>query len=250
MAKLKTINLLVVKKQQISPTMLRITLGGNELSNFPEGQEGGYIKIQLEDGKIKRSYSIRAFRADALELDLDFVLHGENGEAGPASAWAANVAIGEEINIAGPGPIKRITESEDWYFIAGDMTALPAISVNLETMPRDAKGYAVIELVEEADKQKIDSPEGMEIIWVINPYPEQENTILPEAVEALSWLEGKPNVWLACEFSGMKRLRSYFKKENKVSKDEIYISSYWKIGNTDEGHKKAKMKDNLTRVLD
>lgn len=249
MEKHVTRNLTVVKKQQITPNMLRITLGGDELKNFPEGEEGGYVKVLLKEGNLKRSYTIRAFRADILELDVDFFLHGGNGEAGPASAWATNVSIGKEINITGPGSVKRITTSEDWYFIAGDMTALPAISVNLETMPRNAKGYAVIEIIEETDKQEIDSPEGMTVIWVINPHPNQVNTILPDAVKALPWLEGKPNVWLACEFGGMKLLRTYFKRENSVSKNELYISSYWKIGVTAEGHKKSKIKDNIVKMF-
>ncbi|MBJ7538543.1 siderophore-interacting protein [Marinomonas transparens] len=246
---IKNRHLSVIKKHQVSPNMLRITLGGDELMTFPEGMESGYVKLLLEGGKFKRSYTIRAFRADVLELDLDFVLHGDNGEEGPASTWAANVSSGEKIEIAGPGLVKRISQSEDWYFIVGDMTALPAISVNLETMPRDAQGYAVIEIIEEADKQDIGAPEGMKIVWVINPHPEKANTLLPDAVKALPWLEGKPNVWSACEFSGMQQLRTYFKKEHHVGKDEIYISSYWKIGNSDEGHKKAKMKDKLTKIF-
>lgn len=249
MAKRVTRNLTVVKTQQISPNMLRVTLAGNALKDFPEGLEGGYVKVLLKEEKLKRSYTIRAFRAEALELDLDFVLHGDNDEAGPASDWAANVSIGENIKITGPGSVKRITTSENWYFIIGDMTALPAISVNLETMPRDAKGYAVIEVMEEADKQVIDSPKGMTIIWVINPHPDQVNTVLPDAVKNLQWLEGKPNVWLACEFSGMKMLRTYFKSENNVSKNELYISSYWKMGATAEGHKKSKIKDNLVGIF-
>ncbi|PCJ43402.1 MAG: NADPH-dependent ferric siderophore reductase [SAR86 cluster bacterium] len=252
MAKRETRSLTVVKKQQLTPNMLRITLGGEELENFPQDQDGGYIKLLLETdkGSLKRSYTIRAFRSESLELDVDFVLHGENGHAGPASEWASKVTIGDHVNLTGPGPVKRISTTEDWYFIAGDMTALPAISVNLEAMPRDAKGYAIIEIIEDADKQKFNSPEGIEIRWVINPHPELANSILPDALKVLPWLEGKPNVWLACEFSGMKQLRDYFKKENNVSKNEIYISSYWKIGDTDEGHKKAKALDKALNILD
>ena len=38
----------------------------------------------------------------------------------------------------------------------------------------------------------------------------------------------------------MLAIRRYFRDERELSKDDMYISSYWKIGSTDEQHKKAK----------
>ena len=41
-----------------------------------------------------RSYTVRAFDADALELTLDFVVHGDTGVAGP---WARAARPGDEM---------------------------------------------------------------------------------------------------------------------------------------------------------
>lgn len=138
-------HLQVVQKTALTDNMLRIVLGGEALADFPEDQESAYIKLLLsnggfngesiqEDGKkpTVRSYTVRAFNRQALTLTLDFVLHGEHG---PAGAWASQAQVGTAIAIDGPGPAKLVDMSADWFFLAGDMTALPAISVNLEKCP-------------------------------------------------------------------------------------------------------------------
>jgi NADPH-dependent ferric siderophore reductase len=66
---------------------------------------------------------------------------------------------------------------------------------------------------------------------------------LIDKTRSLPWLEGVPSVWVAAEFSAMKNCRQYFKVERKVDKNNIYVSSYWKMGDADEGHKKAKKMD-------
>ena len=57
----------------------------------------------------------------------------------------------------------------DWYPLAGDMAALPALSINIERLPDHARGYCVIEVACEADRQQFRHPSGMELIWVVNP---------------------------------------------------------------------------------
>jgi NADPH-dependent ferric siderophore reductase len=243
MAKRLNCKLNVINKAFYTPNMIRIILGGDDLKEFPEGFESGYVKLLFDQGGEKpltRSYTIRAFDKTTYELTLDFVVHEDGG---PASTWATNASVGDSINISGPGPAKLVDFSADWFFIAGDMTALPAMSVNLEKLPKAATGYAVIEIIDEADKIEIDLPENIEVHWVVNPHPHKENTVLADAVKALPWKEGVPNVWVASEFEAMRSLRHYFKKERGVGRGQIYASSYWKIGETDEGNKRAKRLD-------
>jgi NADPH-dependent ferric siderophore reductase len=119
-----------------------MTLGGADIVDFPAGQQGSYVKLMLpsEDGAPKpvvRTYTIRQQRES--ELDIDFALHG-NGRTGIATKWALEAGIGEEIVLGGPGPAKPLPSGFDHYSIAGDMTALPAISVNLEALPQHATG--------------------------------------------------------------------------------------------------------------
>ena len=63
-----------------------------------------------------------------------------------------------------------------------------------------------------------------------------------ECVKSKAWLEGTPYIWIAAEFETARTLRRHFAEERQIKKDR-YISSYWKIGDTDEGNKLAKKMD-------
>ncbi|MEH6566805.1 MAG: siderophore-interacting protein [Halopseudomonas sp.] len=232
----------VIRSAAVTPSMLRVTLGGNGMSTFPTEQDGAYIKLIFAsegDGKgIVRTYTIRHQRE--LEMDVDFVLHHDGG---PAATWAQHAQPGDSILIGGPGPKKPLNTEADWYLVAGDMTALPAISVNLEQLPEQARGYAVLEVISEADIQPLKVPDNMEIIWLINPHPGEQSELLVERLQMLPWLEGRPSVWAACEFSGMRALRRYFREERQVERGDLYISSYWKLGISEDQHKVVKRQD-------
>ena len=116
---------------------------------------------------------------------------------------------------AGPGSNKLVDFTKDWYLFAGDMSALPAISANIEKLPADARGYAVLEIVDELDKQDLPFPEHLDVSWVLNPHPEQENSYLVDAVRRLDWLTGNPAVWVAGESNIVRLLRQYFRDERE-----------------------------------
>ena len=229
--------------------MLRITLGGPGLMDFPADQGSAYIKFWLPcDGEtpIMRTYTVRAQREH--EIDVDFMLHGSTDSSGsvamgPAVAWAKSARVGDRVTISGPGGKKLLDFDADWFFLAGDMTSLPAISVNLEQLPSDAKGYAVVEILDEEDTQTFHLPENFELHWVINPHPGNENTLLVDRVKEMPWLAGSPSVWAACEFRGMRTLRQYFKQHRMLDKKALYVSTYWKYGLSEEQHKVLKRED-------
>ncbi|MCP3129241.1 siderophore-interacting protein [Shewanella sp. KJ2020] len=227
----------VIRSTYITPHMLRITLGGAGLAGFPVDQESAYIKLlfpQAGERPLMRTYTIRQQRDD--EIDVDFVLHDTDG---PASSWAKTAQVGELIQIGGPGLKKLINFEADWFLLAGDMTALPAISVNLAKLPNNAVGYAVIEVLSEADIQPLAHPSNVQLHWVINP----EGKPLAERIAQLPKLEGQGAVWLACEFSSMRALRKLLKQTYDLPKSHFYTSSYWKIGCNEGEHKLVKQED-------
>jgi NADPH-dependent ferric siderophore reductase len=239
--------LVISQSQRLTPNMQRISLQGQDLVEFPRGYEGGYVKLLFpltEDKVIMRTYTVRKFNPVTLELDIDLVLHGElDKSSGPASTWAAQAKLGDVMEMFGPGKVKAANFEADWFLFAGDMTALPAISCQLEQLPANSKGYAIIEVTSEQDQQSLQKPERLDILWLINPQPDKENTLLSDAVKTLPWLSGSPSIWAACEFSNMRLLRAYFKKEKQVSRDQLYISSYWKMGQSEDKHKVIKKQD-------
>ncbi|WFF42469.1 siderophore-interacting protein [Salinicola endophyticus] len=232
----------VLARQPLTPHMLRLTLGGEAMRTFPADQASAYIKLVLpreDDTPARmRTYSVRRQREDAIEVD--FVLHADGG---PAANWARNARPGDIIEIAGPGPVKRVAEDADWYLLVGDMTALPAIAANLERLPPQAVGEVIIEVISEADIQPLTAPPGMRISWRIESHPGRDSEGLLRAVSELAWRPGKAGIWIACEFSAMRRLRRHLLDERGVDKREMYLSSYWKYGASEDGHRLSKRED-------
>jgi len=232
----------VIRKQQLTPNMLRVTLGGPGLADFPADQTSAYIKLRLHDARsgrdVTRTYTVRSQRAD--EIDVDFALHEV---CGPATLWAIAARPGDTVLVGGPGPRKLVRPDAPSYLLVGDMTALPAIAGNIELLACTARGTAVLEIMDEADMQELAAPPGLHIQWVINPHPGEAAHALLERVSSLPWPDRPPYVWAACEFSGMRLLRDYFRNERGVDTADIYISSYWKLGSDEDRHKLAKRED-------
>ncbi len=252
-------NLEIVRTSDITPNMKRITLGGKALEGFPEKQEGSYIKlwfpwpgeheISMPDanqprgpgnGPMMRTYTIRRFDSASLELDIDFALHGDEG---PASRWAMYAQPGDRITISGPGSGTMIDPAADWFFMVGDMTALPALTANLKLLPDNARGYFVMEVLHESDIQELARPENIEMHWMVNPSPGTGDSGLLDRVRQLAFLDGRPFVWAACEFNTMRALRHYFRQEKQVERFHVYASSYWKKGVSEDEHKLLKRQD-------
>ncbi len=245
--------LTVIKSEIISPNMQRIVLQGDALADFPHDCEGYYIKLLfntiggtdlsvIADGErpIMRTYTIRHFSSSQRTIDIDFVRHITNDlQCGFAARWAMTVRVGETIHIAGPNTIKDTNADADWFFMVADMTALPALSAKANKLPQDAKGYAVIKVIEPGDIQPIKTPDNVQVIWLTG----EES--LAAKVHSLPWLDGTVSVWAACEFDSMRTIRRYFRNEKEVERENIYISSYWKQGVSEDGHKAIRQQDTI-----
>ena len=79
-------------------------------------------------------------------------------------------------------------------------------------------------------------PDGVTVIW-------EHEQPLPFRLTQLTWLEGIPAIWVACEFSDMRAIRAWLRDEKAVAHENIYISSYWKKGRSEDQHKIEKRLD-------
>ncbi|KHL25653.1 siderophore-interacting protein [Croceibacterium mercuriale] len=236
--------LTVLARRNVTPNMLRVTLGGPGLAGFPAGQAGGYLKLRLPTGTGRpcvRTYTISAQRDG--ELDVDFALHADpQGHAGPATRWAIGARTGEVLEVGGPGQAKPLPPGHDFYLIAGDMTSLPAIAVNLAALPAEARGFAAIEISDAADRQDLPCPAGVEIAWLVKE-PGSDPDLLARTLRGQAVPAGSLYAWVACEFAAMRALRSYLREERGLGPDRLYISSYWQAGSTEDRHREVKRAD-------
>src|SRR3546814_848500 len=91
----------------LSPHLVGVVAGGSGLAQFTDnGSTDHYVKIQFED--VTRTYTLRWVDAAAQRLAIDFVVHGDQGLAGP---WAASAQAGDVLRFSGPGGDWRSGES-------------------------------------------------------------------------------------------------------------------------------------------
>ncbi|WP_339692054.1 siderophore-interacting protein [uncultured Parasphingorhabdus sp.] len=245
MARPEPRNLTVMKSVRITPNLHRLTLGGEGLADFPRSQSGGYIKLMLPGAEGRktpvRTYTIRSQSERAIEVD--FALHGSIEKSGPATKWALNARTGDMVKVGGPGAARPLPDMRGPFLLVGDMTALPAISVNLKALSDEAKGDAIILVRDAGDKQRLAKPAGVVVHWLVEADLGANPTLLADAVRKLPTGGEVAYAWVACEFEAMKLLRQFLRVERQFGPDRLYISSYWKRGLMEDDHKQIKRDD-------
>lgn len=249
--------LTVSRSIRLTPNMIRITFAGPALSGLPSGCEGCNCKIflpqkgetpetfaiRLHDGPPppKRTYTVRHLRTaadgSAQEMDIDFVVHGDDG---PAASWALRAQPGSFLGFTGPSKPKIETFYADWYLVAADMAGLPVAAATLEALPREAKGIALFEVISEADRQEIDAPPGIEQHWLIHSDPHERSDAQETFIRSMAWPPGVVQTCIAGESGVIRSLRAYLHNERGLPRHDTYISGYWKIGMVEDEHQQAR----------
>ena len=147
----------VIETQRLSPTMVRVILGGEGLEGYtPAPHTDQYVNalfipdgapyavpFDLDAARAEaaehrprgRRYTIRWWDPDARRLAIDFVVHGDVGYAG---RWAVHATAGDRLQMLGPSGGYSPDVDADWYLLAGDESAIPAIARSLEALPAGA----------------------------------------------------------------------------------------------------------------
>ncbi|WP_090588100.1 siderophore-interacting protein [Arthrobacter subterraneus] len=253
----------------VTPHMVRVTLGGPGFEQFqPKDVTDNYVKIlfakpelaleppydlaalreQLpaEDVPVTRTYTVRRINQADRTIDVDFVVHGDEGLAGP---WAAQAKPGDRIALMGPGGAYSPDPTADWYLFAGDESALPAISAALEALPEDAAGVAFLECGGPDDMVDLVKPFGVEVRWIRREIRDDTTrSLLAAAVRDYQWPSGRVQVFAHGERESMKALRDVFLKERGLGKDQLSLSGYWAAGRTEDRFQ-AEKREPIGQVL-
>jgi NADPH-dependent ferric siderophore reductase len=245
----------VRRTERLSPHLIRVVLGGDSLAGLGAGQyTDHYVKLLFprpgvdypqpfdiavirrdlprEDWPTTRTYTVRAWDPDALELALDFVHHGDEGLAGP---WAAAAQPGDEVRFSGPGGAYAPNVDAGWYLFAGDESALPAIAAALERIPAGALVHAFVEVGGPADEIKLDT----DVTWV-HRGDRRVGDALVEAVRALEFPAGAVDAFVHGEATFVKELRTLLRVEHGIPREQLSISGYWRLGRDEDGWQSSK----------
>jgi NADPH-dependent ferric siderophore reductase len=243
--------LTVQGRSWISPTMVRITAGGDGMAAL-RGNDftDKYVKMFFADPRLRlippydlaalreslppellpvtRTYTVRSFDPDRRSLAIDFVVHGSDGVAAP---WAATADPGETLTLSGAGGAYAPDPADDWHLFVGDESAVPAISSALEALPANARGIAYLEV--HGDAPDIPAPAGVRVVRLHREAPGRTPGLLADAITGGDWLPGRVGVFAHGERESMKAVRAAL-KERDLGCGRRSLSGYWAHGRTED----------------
>jgi NADPH-dependent ferric siderophore reductase len=286
--------------ERVSPTFVRVTFAGDELSDLgtpgrvfdqriklifpasghplPSLSGAGndwytrWVALPERSRGSMRTYSMRDLVVinDETRVVVDFVLHLDPGATGPASRWARDATVGDEVLILGPrrdhtdaGGIEFSPGNARSVLLAGDETAAPAIARILEDVDSAVRGAAFIEVPEVGDILPIDAPAGVTVTWLPRSGGAHGESLIPTVLdyvgspaaltvtdvdsEELLW--ETPNYsglgeeldqqheatveryfWIAGESAVVTTLRRHLVSELHINRSDVAFMGYWRSG--------------------
>ncbi|MCG5218591.1 siderophore-interacting protein [Streptosporangium sp. KLBMP 9127] len=278
--------------RRLTPSFLRVTFTGDDLDLFADNGFDQRIKLILplpEHGLAHlptgpdwyprwrslpdelrnplRTYTVRAVRPHQREVDVDIVLHDPHGDAGPVARWSRTVRPGDVAALLGPdarhegrhgGKEFHLPEETETVLLAGDETAVPAITAILERLPARCSGEALLEVPHEDDVLPVAAPAGLAVRWLPRAGAEHgtrlvpavrtaAERLLPAAVaagdfedvdvdaEELWEVPDAPSsrslyAWLAGEAATIRTLRRHLVAERGMDRRSVAFKGYWRQG--------------------
>ncbi|MET8147683.1 siderophore-interacting protein [Actinoplanes sp. NPDC049668] len=261
---------------RLSTTFMRVTLAGESLVDFdyhgldqrmsllflPPGSDCEAFARETDWTEAWRSgapaswaplrvYTVRAFRPQAWEIDVDFVLHGT---ASPASRWASQAKVGDRIVMISAAKGHPITDvawrppaGANRLLLAADEAALPAAASILESLDRPARAFLEVPFPD--DRLTIAGP--AEITWLVRSRGERLEPVVREQLDRAApagapgdvveqedgdvWdvpeeTAGGFYAWLAGEAGPVVSLRRHLVGERGVDRRAVAFMGYWKKG--------------------
>lgn len=221
--------------------MRRITFKGAELEGFEVTLPASYLKLIFPElGQTEpmrplpdaprptamRTYTPLAVRPQALEVDVDFVLHGE----GPASTWAAQAQVGQVLYLMGPGPGYAVDTDAAQHLLIADDSALPAIETILAALPASATAHVLLEVISAAEERPLQSAAKLQVQWLLRGTDHRTaGQALEAALRDLPVIAPDSKIYIACEAAAMRRIRQVLSGELGVDRKQIVGRGYWKL---------------------
>ncbi|WP_245569696.1 siderophore-interacting protein [Gordonia shandongensis] len=247
----------VVSVQDIAPRMKRVLFAVEDPAGFhfhamaPDqhvklffpARDGSIVMPEVgprgmvppEDGPrpIHRDYTVRAFDAAAGTVTVDFVLHTH----GVGGTWAEKAGPGDRLGLLGPRGSHFYPVGYDWYLLAADETALPALARWLEELPADKPVLAFAEVSGEDAEVALPERPGLRLRYLHRgDAAPGDSDVLDVAIRGQDLPEGRVFAWMAGEADSLKSPRRYLRRELGLPKEQVKVDGYWRRGTVNLDH--------------
>lgn len=273
MAQIRLMTGTVLARRNVTPAMVRVTLGGDGLRGFrttgvgdeyirfffpnpetgelvlPDVDEKGFWK--WPEGKKPahcECYTIRAVReGETPEIDVDFVVHGH----GRASEWAQAATPGQTIALREPNSIYEAPTNADWQLFVCDATGLPALGRLLENLPAGTEARAIVEIPDATHEQQFDTEADLKLVYLHGSGNGIAPSRLEAAVRGVAVPEGRtPYVWVAAETRAVRPIRKYLRHQLGWPVSRYSVTGYWTDRLSDWEHRWAALDPAVKKQID
>lgn len=240
----------VVRTEQLTPHFRQVTVGGGDLHDFsplgpdtflyvlapPRGRteltidQGfsweAFAEMAPQDQPVGAYYTLRRWRPEAAEIDLLFLLHGDEGEG---SYWAAHARPGDPVALWGPRTAWDPPADTARYLLVADETGLPALAVILETLPAGTPVTAFVELDDDADRIPFETSVDLDLTWLHRDGAEVgTTTLLVDAVRAAAVEAVGTYAWGGGESRAVTAVRKHLRGERGFDREAVSMTGYWR----------------------
>ncbi|WP_250444699.1 siderophore-interacting protein [Actinotalea sp. C106] len=253
----------VVGTRRVTPSMVRVTLGGEGVGLFtatgfdqwfrlflPRDGQGTlrlptrtsslwyvqYLATPKAQRPHVRAYTVRDARPAQQEIDVDFVVHlADDVPTGPAVAFALTAEPGQQVGLLDQGHGFGVRHDHDSVLLVCDETGLPAVARICESLPADARGLALIEVPTAMDVQEFRAPDGVEVRWLPRDEGDEHERAVPGRLALARLpevpLPGRtPYAHLIGESALATGARRHLVTRCGVPKAHIGFAGYWRHG--------------------
>lgn len=243
----------------LTPHLVRIVLGGDGLDGYePTSFTDQYVNalfipagapyeapFDLDEARalapehrpVGRRYTIRSWNPVERLVAIDFVVHGEVGSAG---RWAANAHVGDVLQFVGPTGAYAPDPDADWYLLAGDESAIPAIAASLEVIRPGVPAVAVLIVGDLYHEITLSCPGELSVHWVHRTSAPNDPNLLLDAVRSLEMPAGRVDVFVHGEAGEVRSIRKHLLGPCGIPREQTSISPYWRRDFTDERWREVK----------
>jgi NADPH-dependent ferric siderophore reductase len=250
----------VMRAVRTSRNFVTLTVGGAELADFEpagfdqfcrlffrrDGQPelhmptlannawfAQYLLMRPPNRPWVRNYTVRSFRRESLELDIEFALHGDDT---PASAFASRAQPGEPVGLFDEGIGYHPTANARSQLIVADESAVPAALAILRDAPPDLVAQVYLEVPDREDIRDVVAPAGVVVHWL----PRDDPNAIPgrlalSTVTSAQLPESPFYTWVAGESELATGLRRFLVREHSVPKSDVTFVGYWRHGKASPG---------------
>jgi len=225
----------LLSRAWLTPAYVRVRLTGPELRGFSAPGADDHVRLYLAPpGSAApptpeqwREFDSREYTpvdndAEAGWVDFDVLVHA----TGTGSEWAANARIGSVCAIAGPRRSNAVAGEPDALFLAGDETAIPAITRFLRQRRPGTPASVVVEV--SADNVQVPLPVDEATTLTLLVRPGENLAEVLAGMTANDRPSGNVLAFVAAESSVVPVARELLGERWAIPTEAVIVKGYWR----------------------